>query len=65
MLPYPKKRKIGSKTLDCMFLGYLEHSIAYRFSVLKNDVIDCNTIIETKNVSSLSIFFIQKLMKNI
>jgi len=31
MLPGPKKRKIGSKTSDCMFLGYAEHSAAYRF----------------------------------
>jgi len=26
MLPYPKKRKIGSKTSDCMLLGYVKHS---------------------------------------
>ncbi len=49
MLPEPKKRKIGSKTSDCMFIGYAEHSAAYRFLVLRSDVLDCNTIIETKN----------------
>jgi len=37
MLPDPKKRKIGSKTSDCMFLGYAEHSVAYRFLVLNSD----------------------------
>ena len=49
MLPDPKKRKIGTKTSDCMFIGYAEHSAAYRFLVLKSDVLDCNTIVETKN----------------
>ena len=49
LLPEPKKRKIGSKTADCMLIGYAEHSAAYRFLVLKSDVLDCNTIIETKN----------------
>ena len=50
MLPDPKKRKLGSKTSDCMFIGYAEYSTAYRFLILKNDVLDCNTIVETKNV---------------
>ena len=33
-----------------MFLGYVEHSATYRFLVLKSDVIEHNTIVETKNV---------------
>ena len=49
MLPDPKKRKIGSKTSDCMFIGYAEHNAAYRFLVLKSDMIECDTIMETKN----------------
>nr|KYP36589.1 Retrovirus-related Pol polyprotein from transposon TNT 1-94 [Cajanus cajan] len=49
LLPDPKKRKIGPKTSDCMFIGYAERSAAYRFLVLKSSVIDCNTIVETKN----------------
>ena len=49
MLPDPKKRKIGSKTSDCMFIGYASNSAAYRFLVLKSDVLQSNTIIETKN----------------
>ena len=32
-----------------MFIGYAKKSDAYRFLVLKSDVLDCNTIIETKN----------------
>jgi len=50
MLPDPKKRKIGSKTSNCMFLGYAEYSVAYRFLVLNSDIIECNNIVETKNV---------------
>ena len=49
MLPGPKKRKIGSKTSDCMFIRYAINSAAYRFLVLKSDVLESNTIIETKN----------------
>ena len=50
MLTDPKKRKIGSKIYDCMFIGYASNSAAYIFLVLKSDVLECNTIIETKNV---------------
>ena len=49
LLPNPKKRKIGSKTSYCMFIGYASNSVAYRFIVFKSDVLECNTIIETKN----------------
>ena len=49
MLLDPKKRKIGSKTSDCTFIRYVSNSAAYRFLVLKRDVLECNTIIETKN----------------
>ena len=30
-VPINKKRKLGPKTVDCVFLGYAHHSIAYRF----------------------------------
>lgn len=33
-----------------MIIGYVEHSAAYRFLVLKSDALNSNTIIETKNV---------------
>lgn len=33
-----------------MLIRYVEHSVAYRFLVLRSDVLDCNIIIETKNV---------------
>jgi len=50
MLVDLKKKKVGSKTFECMFLGYADHSVAYRFLVFKSDVIEHNTIVETKNV---------------
>jgi len=50
MLLDPKKKKIDSKTFDCMLLGYVEHSVAYRFFVFKSYVIEHNTIVETKSV---------------
>ena len=50
MLPDPRKRKIGSKTFNCMFIGNASNSVAYRFLILKSDVLECNTIIETKNI---------------
>ena len=50
MLPYPKKSKIGSKTSDCMFLRYAEHSVAYRFLVLSSDMIEHNFIVVMKIV---------------
>jgi hypothetical protein len=53
MLPEPKKRKLGSRTCDCVFIGYACNSSCYRFLVIKSDVLDYNTIIESEN----AIFF--------
>ena len=39
MLPDLKKRKIGSKTYDCMFIGYVNNNASYKFLVLKSDVL--------------------------
>ena len=39
-VPISKKRKLGPKTVDCIFLGYAHHSIAYRFLVVKYEVPD-------------------------
>ena len=49
--------KIESKTFDCMFIGYTSNSVAYRFLVLKSDVLECNTIIKTKLLNFLNRFF--------
>ena len=52
LLPKPKKRKLGPKTFDATFIGYVENSTAYRFLVIKskNNLVEVNFIIETKNV---------------
>ena len=36
-VPINKKRKLGPKTVDCIFLGYAYHSTAYKFLVIKLD----------------------------
>ena len=66
MLPDPKKRKIGSKTSNCMFIGYASNSVVYRFLVLKSDVLECYTIIEIKNAKFFSIVFhfLRKFLKH-
>jgi hypothetical protein len=38
--PINKKCKLGPKTVDCVFLGYAHHSIAYIFLVIKSEVSD-------------------------
>ena len=70
LLPDFKKRKIGSKTSDCLFIGYAQQSVAYRFLVLKSDILDRNTIVETKdaeffeNVYPLKVEYIPKRIEN-
>ena len=63
MLPEPKRKKIGSKTSYCMFIGYTERSATYRFLVLKSDVLDHNSIIETKNAEFFKHIYPLKLEK--
>ena len=51
LLSEPKKRKLGPKTFDATFIGYVENSDVYRFLVIKseNGLLEVNSIIETKN----------------
>jgi hypothetical protein len=48
-----KKRKLGPKIVDYVFLGYAHHSIAYRFFVVKSEVPDMHvdTIFESRNAT--------------
>jgi len=39
-VPISKKRKLGQKIVDRVFLGYAHQSIAYRFLVVKSEVPD-------------------------
>ena len=60
LYPKPKKRKLGLKTFDAMFIGYVENSAAYKFLVTKseNSLVDVNTIIETKNADFFENIFL-------
>ena len=52
-IPSPKQTKIGSKTIDCIFIGYAKNSSAYRFLIHKSEhsEMHVNTIIESRNAS--------------
>nr|GEU86754.1 zinc finger, CCHC-type [Tanacetum cinerariifolium] len=44
-LPDPKRKTLGEKGIDCIFVGYAEHSKSYRFYVIEpNDSISINLI---------------------
>ena len=60
VVPIPKRIKIGSKSVDCVFIGYAYNSSAYRFLIHKSDVLDMNvnTIIESRNVVFLKKYFL-------
>jgi hypothetical protein len=62
-VPINKKRELGPKTVDCMFLGYSFHSTGYRFLIIKSYVPDMyvDTIMESRD----AIFFENEFpMKN-
>jgi hypothetical protein len=50
-VPINKKRKLGPKTVDCVFLGCAFHSIGYRFLIIKSRVPDMlvSTITESRD----------------
>lgn len=49
-LTEPKRKNLGEKGIDCIFIGYAEHSKAYRFYVIEsNDSVSVNTVIESRD----------------
>ncbi|GJZ19031.1 zinc finger, CCHC-type containing protein [Tanacetum coccineum] len=49
-LPDPKRKTLSEKDIDCIFVGYAEHSKAYRFYVIEpNDSVSINSIIESRD----------------
>ncbi|GJZ80200.1 zinc finger, CCHC-type containing protein, partial [Tanacetum coccineum] len=49
-LPDPKRKTLGEKGIDCIFVGYAEHYKAYRFYVIEsNDFVSINSIIESRD----------------
>jgi hypothetical protein len=58
-VPITKKRKLGPKTVDCVFLGYAFHSVGYRFLVVKSGVPDLlvDTIMESRDAEFFETIF--------
>jgi hypothetical protein len=54
-VPINKKRKLGLKTVDCVFLGYAFHNIGYRFLIINSGVPNMlvGTIMESKEATFL------------
>jgi hypothetical protein len=52
-VPINKKRKLGPKFVDCVFLGYAFHSIGYRFLIINSGVPDMlvGTIMESRDAT--------------
>ncbi|GJZ96151.1 zinc finger, CCHC-type containing protein, partial [Tanacetum coccineum] len=49
-LPNPKLKTLGKRGIECIFVGYAEHSKAFRFFVIEpNDSIAINSIIESSD----------------
>ncbi|GKF09990.1 hypothetical protein Tco_0044214 [Tanacetum coccineum] len=49
-LPDPKRKTLGEKGIDCIFVGYAEHSKAYRFyNIEPNESVSINSIIESRD----------------
>ncbi|GKE89120.1 zinc finger, CCHC-type containing protein [Tanacetum coccineum] len=47
-LPDPKIKTLGERGIECIFVGYAEHSKAFRFYVIvPNDSVSINSIIES------------------
>ena len=52
-VPINKKRKLGPKTIDYVFLGYAIHSVGYRFLIINSGVLDMTvgTIMESRDAT--------------
>ncbi|GKD58047.1 zinc finger, CCHC-type containing protein, partial [Tanacetum coccineum] len=49
-LPDPKLKTLGERGIECIFVGYVEHSKAFRFYVIEpNNYVAINSIIESKD----------------
>nr|GEX50386.1 zinc finger, CCHC-type [Tanacetum cinerariifolium] len=49
-LPDPKRKTLGEKGIDCIFVGYAEHIKAYMFYVIDpNDSVSINLIIKSRD----------------
>ncbi|GKD35226.1 zinc finger, CCHC-type containing protein [Tanacetum coccineum] len=50
-LPDPKLKTLDERGIKCIFVGYAEHSKAFRFYVIEpNELVSINSIIESRDV---------------
>ena len=61
-MPINKKRKLGPKTVDCVFLGYARHSVGYRFLIISSKIPDMieGTIMESRDTTFFKNEFLMK-----
>jgi hypothetical protein len=61
-VPACKKRKLGPKTVNCIFLGYAQHSAAYNFFIIKYEIPDvhANTMTESRDATCFKNIFPMK-----
>jgi hypothetical protein len=61
----PKKRKLGPKTIDCVFLGYAHYNADYRFLVVHSETsaIVVNVIMEYRDVTFFESIFLCGIRK--
>ena len=66
LAPLPKKTKLGVRTMNCIFIGYVLNSSAYRFLVQKSEIPDIhiNMIIESRDGVFFKDVFLSKLKEN-
>jgi hypothetical protein len=66
-VPINKKRKLGPKTVDCVFLRYAFHSIGYRFLILNSGVPDMlvGTIMESRDATFFEDKFPMKITHDV
>jgi hypothetical protein len=52
-MPINKKRKLRPKTVDCVFLSYVIHSVGYRFLIINSSVpeMDVDTIMKSRDAT--------------
>jgi hypothetical protein len=61
-VPINRKRKLGPKTVDCIFLEYVHHSIVYRFLVIKSEIpnVHIDILLESHDVTFFENIFPMK-----
>ena len=62
LAPLPKKTKLGTKIMDCVFIGHALNNSAYRFLVYKSEMLDIHVsmIIESRDTVFFEIIFSYK-----